>query len=293
MKKLIAYSSISHMGFVTLGIFIAFALVRDANNLDAARLGLQGAMVQMISHGFVSGAMFSCVGVLYDRMHTPHDPRLRRRRQRDAVVRRVLRAVRDGECRLAGHQRLRRRVHGDPGRVPGASLLAFAAASTLVIGAAYTLWLVKRVIFGEVGNAARGRTRGHQRARMDRARRVRAGVLCIGMWPKPLTDLMDPSIAQLASQLATSQALRPERCTTDLDPPRVRPVAAAAGAGAGRRRVRAADARPVPRRASPRRHPRARLIVLLAVAGDARLRAWAGRASCSTACSCATAWPTC
>ena len=70
MKKLIAYSSVSHMGFVTLGIFIAFGLVRDQSNLDGAQLGLQGAMVQMISHGFVSGAMFSCVGVLYDRMHT-------------------------------------------------------------------------------------------------------------------------------------------------------------------------------------------------------------------------------
>lgn len=70
MKKLIAYSSIAHMGFVTLGTFIALWLVREAGNADAARLGLQGAMVQMISHGFVSGAMFSCVGVLYDRMHS-------------------------------------------------------------------------------------------------------------------------------------------------------------------------------------------------------------------------------
>ena len=70
MKKLIAYSSVAHMGFVTLGIFIAFSLVRDYGNLDGARLGLQGAMVQMISHGFISGAMFTCVGVLYDRMHS-------------------------------------------------------------------------------------------------------------------------------------------------------------------------------------------------------------------------------
>jgi NADH-quinone oxidoreductase subunit M len=70
MKKLIAYSSVAHMGFVTLGIFISLALVRDVDNLDAARLGLQGAMVQMVSHGFISGALFSCVGVLDDRMHT-------------------------------------------------------------------------------------------------------------------------------------------------------------------------------------------------------------------------------
>src|SRR3546814_17301623 len=70
MKKLIAYSSVAHMGFVTLGIFIALALVRDLDNLDAARMGLQGAMVQMVSHGFISGVLFSCFGVLYARCHT-------------------------------------------------------------------------------------------------------------------------------------------------------------------------------------------------------------------------------
>src|ERR1700761_280968 len=70
MKKLIAYSSVSHMGFVTLGIFLAGALVRGLHNADGAQLGVSGAMVQMISHGFVSGAMFSCVGVLYDRVHS-------------------------------------------------------------------------------------------------------------------------------------------------------------------------------------------------------------------------------
>src|SRR5690606_18132902 len=70
MKKLVAYSSIAHMGLVTLGIFVALALTRDAGNSAAAQLGIQGAMVQMVSHGFVSGAMFSCVGVLYDRLHT-------------------------------------------------------------------------------------------------------------------------------------------------------------------------------------------------------------------------------
>ncbi|HMH69643.1 MAG TPA: NADH-quinone oxidoreductase subunit M, partial [Pinirhizobacter sp.] len=70
MKKLVAYSSIAHMGFVTLGIFIAFMLVREHNNVQAAHLGMQGAMIQMISHGFISGAMFTCIGVLYDRMHT-------------------------------------------------------------------------------------------------------------------------------------------------------------------------------------------------------------------------------
>ena len=119
MKKLIAYSSIAHMGFVTLGVFIALALVRTYRNPMGARLGIQGAMVQMISHGFVSGAMFSCIGVHVRPPAHAHDPRLRRHRERDAVVRDVLRAVRDGELRPAGHQRIRRRIHGDPRRVPG------------------------------------------------------------------------------------------------------------------------------------------------------------------------------
>ncbi len=70
MKKLVAYSSVAHMGFVTLGIFMAFMLVRDSGNIEMASLGMQGAMIQMISHGFVSGAMFTCIGIMYDRTHT-------------------------------------------------------------------------------------------------------------------------------------------------------------------------------------------------------------------------------
>ena len=107
MKKLIAYSSISHMGFVTLGFFIFNSY------------GIEGALVQMISHGFVSAAMFLCVGVMYDRMHTPQHRRLRRRGEHHAQVRRPDDAVRHGQLRPAGDQRLRRRVHGDHGRDEG------------------------------------------------------------------------------------------------------------------------------------------------------------------------------
>jgi NADH-quinone oxidoreductase subunit M len=136
MKKLIAYSSVSHMGFVTLGTFIAFALVRESGNTDAARVGLQGAMVQMISHGFVSGAMFSCVGVLYDRMHS------RMIKDYGGVVNTMpwfaafFVLLRDGQLRPAGHLGLRRRVHGHPGGVPAEPAGRGAvAALTLIIGA--------------------------------------------------------------------------------------------------------------------------------------------------------------
>ena len=102
MKKLVAYSSIAHMGFVTLGFFIFNAV------------GMAGGIVQMISHGFVSGAMFFCIGVMYDRHAQPRHRRLWRRGEHDAEVCRVLHAVRDGEFGTSRHQRLRRRVHGYP-----------------------------------------------------------------------------------------------------------------------------------------------------------------------------------
>ncbi|MEO5628822.1 MAG: NADH-quinone oxidoreductase subunit M, partial [Thermomonas sp.] len=205
MKKLIAYSSVAHMGFVTLGTFIAFALVRDAGAQDAARLGLQGAMVQMISHGFISGAMFSCVGVLYDRMHS--------RMIRDYggvantmpwfaafwVFFAMANAGLPGTSGFIGEfMVILAAFQQNP-------LVAFTAALTLIIGAGYTLWLTKRVIWGEVGNA-------HVAALEDINMRewivlgvFAIGVIALGVYPKPLTDLMEPSIAQLASQLAATK----------------------------------------------------------------------------------------
>lgn len=205
MKKLIAYSSVSHMGFVTLGTFIAFALVRDNGSLDGATLGLQGAMVQMISHGFVSGAMFSCVGVLYDRMHT--------------------RMIRDygGVANVMPWFAVLFVFFGMANSgLPGTSgfvgefmvilasfqahpYIAVAAALTLIIGAAYTLWLVKRVLYGEVANdhVAELQDINWREALVLGA--FALGVLAIGVYPKPLTDLMQNSIAQLAMQLATSK----------------------------------------------------------------------------------------
>ena len=205
MKKLIAYSSISHMGFVTLGIFIAMGLMRDAGNADAARLGLQGAMVQMISHGFISGAMFTCVGVLYDRMHT--------RMIRDyggvantmpwfAAFFVLFAFANSGLPATSGFVGEFMVILASFQKHP---LLAFAAATTLITGAAYTLWLTKRVIWGKVENAqVAGLVDINVRETVVLAA-FAAGVLLIGIWPKPLTDLMEPSIAQLATQLATSK----------------------------------------------------------------------------------------
>jgi NADH-quinone oxidoreductase subunit M len=204
MKKLIAYSSISHMGFVTLGTFIAFALVRNGNT-DGAELGLQGAMVQMISHGFVSGAMFTCVGVLYDRMHS--------RMIKDyggvantmpwfaAFV--VLFAM--ANSGLPGTSGFVGEFMVILATFQQSPVVAAIAASTLIIGAAYTLWMVKRVIFGEVANANVAALKDITGREALVLGAFAIGVLALGVFPKPLTDLMDASVAQLAAQLAASK----------------------------------------------------------------------------------------
>ena len=205
MKKLIAYSSIAHMGFVILGTFIAFSLVRDQGLGDTARFGLQGAMVQMISHGFISAAMFSSVGVLYDRMHT--------------------RMIKDygGVAKVMPWFALFWVLFAMANSgLPGTSgfvgefmvilstfqqhpLISFAAATTLITGAAYTLWLTKRVIWGEVTNPAVATMPDINAREWIVLGTFAAGVLLIGVWPKPLTDLMEPSIAQLVGQLAATK----------------------------------------------------------------------------------------
>jgi NADH-quinone oxidoreductase subunit M len=205
MKKLIAYSSISHMGFVTLGTFIAFSLVRTSGNPDAAELGLQGAMVQMISHGFISAAMFSCVGVLYDRMHSrmigdyggvvntmPWFATL-------MVFFSMANAGLPGTSGFVGEFMV---IMASFQQSP---LVAFAAASTLILGAAYTLWMVKRVVFGEVANAHVAELKDIGAREVIVLGAFAVGVLALGLWPKPLIDLMDASVAQLVSQLAISK----------------------------------------------------------------------------------------
>ena len=139
MKKLIAYSSVAHMGFVTIGIFTL--------NSRAS----QGAIFQMLSHGVVSGALFLCVGVVYDRMHTPRDRALWRPGRQHAGLRRRLHAVHAGLGRPARHQRLRRRVPGHRRRCSRSTPGSPSSPRTgMILGAAYMLWLYRRVIFGKL-----------------------------------------------------------------------------------------------------------------------------------------------
>ena len=193
MKKLIAYSSISHMGFVTLGFFIF------------NQLGVEGALVQMISHGFVSAAMFLCVGVMYDRMHS------RMIADYGGVVHRmpkfagffVLFAM--ANAGLPATSGFVGEFMVALGAIKYNFWVGFAAATTLVLGAAYTLWMVKRVAFGAVGN-------GHVAELDDISPReflflalLALCVLAMGIYPYPFTDVMHASVDNLLKHVAMSK----------------------------------------------------------------------------------------
>jgi NADH-quinone oxidoreductase subunit M len=193
MKKLVAYSSISHMGFVTLGFFIF------------NQLGVEGALVQMISHGFISGAMFLCIGVMYDRMHS------RQIADYGGVVHTMPKfaafflffaMANSGLPATSGFV-------GEFMVILGAIKfdfwVGFAAATTLILGAAYTLWMVKRVAFGAVAN-------DHVAELQDIGGReflflalLALAVLAMGLYPFPFTDVMHASVDNLLKHVAVSK----------------------------------------------------------------------------------------
>jgi len=206
MKKLIAYSSIAHMGFVTLGLFIALALVRTHHNPTAAHLGIQGAMVQMISHGFVSGAMFSCIGVMYDRLHT------RMIKDYGGIANvmpwfatfMVLFAM--ANCGLPGTSGFVGEFMVILAAFQDDFWIAALAAFTLIIGAAYTLWLIKRVIFGKIENPKVAKMEDMNLREWIVLGAFAAGVLAVGIYPRPLIALMDGAVTQLVQSLMLAKA---------------------------------------------------------------------------------------
>ncbi len=205
MKKLIAYSSIAHMGFVTLGLFVVFSIYRQTGDVAGAALGVEGAVVQMISHGFISGAMFLCVGVMYDRIHS------RRISDYGGVVNTM--------PVFAGFMVLFALANTG---LPGTSgfvgefmvilsafqvnfWIAFLAASTLIFGAAYTLWMVKRVIFGDVTNDKVAQLNDVNRREFWMLGVLAVAVLLLGIWPAPLVDVMHSSVDHFLNHIVTSK----------------------------------------------------------------------------------------
>jgi NADH-quinone oxidoreductase subunit M len=193
MKKLIAYSSISHMGFVTLGVFLF------------SSLGMEGALVQMISHGFVSAAMFLCVGVLYDRMHS------RRIADYGGVVNTMPHFAAFWMLFAMANAGLPA-TSGFVGEfmvilaaVKANFWIGFTAAIALILGAAYTLWMYKRVVFGAVANKSVAALKDVSRREFWLLALLAAAVLAMGVWPKPFIDVMHVSVQNLLAHVAQSK----------------------------------------------------------------------------------------
>ena len=200
MKKLIAYSSIAHMGFVTLGFFVVFRIFVNPVAGDGAALAFQGGMVQMISHGLISGALFLCVGVLYDRVHSRQIADYGGVANTMPVFAGFMVLFAMANAGLPGTSGFVGEFMVIVASFKANPWFAFFAATTLVLGAAYTLWMVKRVIYGEVANE-------HVATLQDLNRRefivlgiLAAAVLLLGLWPAPLVDMMNVTIEHLVEQ---------------------------------------------------------------------------------------------
>jgi len=193
MKKLVAYSSIAHMGFVTLGFFIFNPI------------GVQGGIVQMISHGFISGAMFLCIGVLYDRMHS------REIADYGGVVNRMPKFAAFAvlfsmaNCGLPATSGFVGEFMVILGSVEYDFWIGFLAATAVILGAAYSLWMVKRVVFGAVGNKHVAELTDINGREFFMFAVLAIAVLYMGLHPAPFTDTMQISVADLLQHISVSK----------------------------------------------------------------------------------------
>jgi NADH-quinone oxidoreductase subunit M len=193
MKKLVAYSSIAHMGFVTLGFFIF------------SPAGAEGGIVQMISHGFISGAMFLCIGVMYDRMHS------RNIADYGGVVNTMpkfaafMMLFAMANCGLPATSGFVGEFIVILGAIKYNFWIGAAAATTMILGAAYSLWMYKRVIFGEVANRNVAALKDIGTREFAILGLLAVAVLWMGIYPKPFTDLMHVSVSDLLQHVAQSK----------------------------------------------------------------------------------------
>ena len=207
MKKLVAYSSIAHMGFVTLGLFLVFQITANPANVDGqgATLAVEGAMIQMISHGFISGAMFLMIGVLYDRMHT------REIMAYGGVVHKMPVFTAFAVFFAMSNAGL----PGTSGFVGEFMVIiasfhanfwyAFLAATTLILGAAYTLWMVKRVFYGEVTNDSVKALSDINSREFSIMAILALAVLVLGLWPAPVIDVMHASVENFLNHISVTK----------------------------------------------------------------------------------------
>ena len=193
------------MCFVSLGFFIVFSLMDSNSSMQGAKLGMEGGMVQMVSHGFISAAMFLCVGVLYDRMHS------RNIADYGGVVNTmpkfatfmVLFAM--ANAGLPGTSGFVGEFMVILGSFAANFWYAFLAATTLILGAAYTLWMVKRVVYGEVANENVAKLQDINNREFLVLGLLAVAVLALGLWPAPLTEVMHASINNLIEHISVSK----------------------------------------------------------------------------------------
>ena len=193
MKKLVAYSSIAHMGFVTLGFFMF------------NELGVAGGIVQMISHGFVSGAMFLCIGVLYDRVHSREIASYGGVANTMPVFSAFAVLFAMANCGLPGTAGFVGEWMVILGAVQYNFWIGLLAATTLIFGAAYTLWMVKRVYFGDVANDDVNALTDINGREFLMLAILAIAVLWMGLYPKPVTDAMNPSVTELLRHVAQTK----------------------------------------------------------------------------------------
>ncbi|MGH8613539.1 MAG: NADH-quinone oxidoreductase subunit M [Gammaproteobacteria bacterium] len=205
MKKLIAYSSISHMGFVTLGMFIAFKIFEQTGSWQGAAMGMEGGMMQMVSHGFISGALFLCVGVLYDRLHS------REIADYGGVVNTMpyfasfMMLFAMANAGLPGTSGFVGEFLVVLSSFKASFWFAATAATILVLGAAYTLWMYKRVIFGDVANPNVAKLVDIDAREFTILAALAGAVLLFGIWPAPLFEVMHPTIENLIEHISHSK----------------------------------------------------------------------------------------
>jgi len=193
MKKLIAYSSIAHMGFVILGFFVFNAK------------GIEGGLIQMISHGFISGALFLCVGVMYDRLHSRMIADYGGVANRMPVFAAFMMLFAMSNAGLPGTSGFVGEFLVILGAFEANAWYAILAATTLIFGAAYTLWMYKRVIFGAVANKkVEGLTDATPREVLFLALLAFA-VLGLGLWPNPFLEVMHTSVENLVAQASATK----------------------------------------------------------------------------------------
>src|SRR5580658_2335521 len=205
MKKLVAYSSIAHMGFVTMGAFLVFFIESASGSTRGAINGLDGAMVQMVSHGLISGALFLCIGVLYDRMHT----------REISAYGGVINTMPKFAAFFVLFALANSGLPGTSGFVgeflvilasfKASFWFALMAASIMILGAAYNLWLVKRVIFGPVANDHVAHMKDLNGREFLVLGVIAVSVLLLGVFPGPMLKMMEPSVQHLLQQILTSK----------------------------------------------------------------------------------------